>query len=196
MLRTIVNGISIAYERSGQGTPLVLLHGYPLDHSIWEPLVPWLEKGFDLIQPDLRGFGESNSAGADCSMADYAADLAGMLDHLGIQKAAVVGHSMGGYVALEFAYSQKTRMLGLGLVASQALADTAERKAARFLEAEDILAHGVKAVAESMSGKLTAKPELQIWLKELILRQRPEGLAGAVRAMAARPELDATALRV
>jgi len=169
--------------------PLVLLHGYPLDHSIWEPLAARLENEYDLIMPDLRGFGETQVAETDFKMSEYAADLAGLLDQLDIEKAAVVGHSMGGYVALEFVRAHPKRVLGLGLVSSQTLADTPERKAGRHQEAEAILAHGVKDVAEGMSGKLTAKPDLQAWLKELILRQRPAGLAGALRAMAERPDM-------
>ena len=188
MLKTKVNGISIAYERRGKGTPLVLIHGYPLDHTIWKSVVPLLEKEVDLILPDLRGFGESDAPGTDFSMSDYAADVVGLLDQLGIQKAAVAGHSMGGYVALAFARAYPGRVLGLGLVSSQAPADPPERKAARYQEAEHVMSHGVGEVAEAMSKKLTADAVLQAALKELILRQRPEGLAGALRAMAERPD--------
>ena len=188
MLTTRVNGISIAYERHGKGLPLVLLHGYPLDHSIWKPLVARLEGYFDLILPDLRGFGESETIGTSYAMSDYAADVAGLLDRLDIAKAAVVGHSMGGYVTLAFLRAYPGRLLGLGLVSSQALADTPEKKAGRYREAEAILAHGVRDVAEGMSGNLTGRPDLQAWLKELILRQPQAGLAGALRAMAERPD--------
>ena len=121
-------------------------------------------------------------------MADYAADVVGLLDKLDIEKATFTGHSMGGYVALAVARAYPERVLGLGLVSSQALADTPERKAGRNQEAEAIMTNGVKEVAEEMSGKLTAKPNLQIWLKELILHQHPEGLARALRAMAERPD--------
>ena len=188
MLITKVNGIKLAYERRGKGVPLALLHGYPLDHSIWAPLVPLLEDDFDLILPDLRGFGESRAKGTDFAMADCAADVAGLLGQLGIEKAALVGHSMGGYVALAFVHAYPGHVLGLGLVSSQTLADIPENKTGRYRQAEAILTSGVREVAEGMSGKLTAKPDLQAWLKELILRQRPEGLAGALRAMAERPD--------
>jgi 3-oxoadipate enol-lactonase len=188
MLKTIINGISIAYERHGRGIPLVLVHGYPLDHSIWKEVVPLLENDFDLILPDLRGFGESDIAGSNYLMADCAEDLAGLLDHLSIEKAAVTGHSMGGYVALAFASAFPGRVLGLGLVSSQTLADPPEKKASRHQEAEHVMAQGVKDVAEGMSVKLTADLSLQKSLKGLILRQRPEGLAGALRAMAERPD--------
>jgi pimeloyl-ACP methyl ester carboxylesterase len=188
MLKVKVNEVSIAYERRGKGMPLVLLHGYPLDHTIWEPVAAWLENDFDLILPDLRGFGESDAPKANYSMADLADDLAGILDQAGIQKAAVAGHSMGGYAALAFARAHPGRLLGLGLVSSQSLADTPERKTGRYQEAEGILARGVREVAEGMSVKLTAAPGLQARMKELILRQSPVGLADALRAMADRPD--------
>jgi len=188
MLKTNVNGIELAYERRGKGTPLVLVHGYPLDHTIWNPVVPLLENDFDLILPDLRGFGESEAPRTDYRLTDMAADIAGLLDSLGIEKAAVTGHSMGGYVALAFADLYPERLSGLGLVASQALADPPERKAARYQEAEHMLAHGVGEVAEGMSAKLSADSDLQATLKTLIMRQSPQGLAGALRAMAERPD--------
>jgi 3-oxoadipate enol-lactonase len=178
----------LAFERRGQGTPLVLLHGYPLDHSIWEPLVPMLEKDFDLILPDLPGFGESGQTTGSFGMADYAAVIAALLDSLGVWQTAIAGHSMGGYIALSFVRLYPQRTLGLGLVASQVLADPPEKKAARYQEAEDILVHGVQSTAEGMSAKLTTDPALQAKIKALILQQKPQGLAVALRAMADRPD--------
>jgi len=56
-----INGIELAYIRHGKGTPLVLLHGYPIDHHVWDRIIPFLENAFDLIIPDLRGFGQSTT---------------------------------------------------------------------------------------------------------------------------------------
>jgi 3-oxoadipate enol-lactonase len=98
-----INGIELAYARDGKGTPLVLLHGFPVDHHLWDDVVPLLTDTFDLIIPDLRGFGESATVNTPYTMDDFASDIDGLLDHLGIEKAAIVGHSMGGYVALAFA---------------------------------------------------------------------------------------------
>ena len=190
MFKAYVNGIELAYERCGRGTPLVLIHGYPLDHTIWNPVVPLLEASFDLILPDLRGFGQSGTVRIRFLLTDMAADIAALLDNLKIKTAVITGHSMGGYIALAFARCYPSRLLGLGLVASQALADAPERKAGRTQEEEHILAHGVWDVAEGMSIKLTADPVLQSKLKDLMLQQRPEGVAGALRAMADR--LDST----
>ena len=188
MFKTLVNGITLAYERSGHETPLVLVHGYPLDHTIWAPIVPLLENDFDLILPDLRGFGGSDVSRGDYRLTDLDADIATLLNSLKIGKTAIAGHSMGGYMALAFAHTYPERMLGLGLVSTQALADPPERKTARYQEAEHALAHGLKDIADNISVKLTGNTSLQAWLRELILRQRPEGLAGASRAMAERPD--------
>ncbi len=188
MLKTTLKGLSIAYERRGRGTPLVLLHGFPLDHSIWEPLIPLLEKKADVILPDLRGFGGSDISTADYRLDDVAGDIVLLLDQLKVDRALIVGHSMGGYVALTLAHSHPERVAGLGLVASQARADTPERKASRYQEAEQILVNGVTDVASWMSTRLTADHKLQSKLKKLILRQSPQGLAGALKAMADRAD--------
>ncbi len=190
MLKITLNGFELAYERRGHRMPLVLVHGYPLDHTIWEQIVPLLENDFDLILPDLRGFGESGTTRTPYQLSEMAADLAALLDVLKVNKTALAGHSMGGYVSLAFARAYPERLLGLGLVASQALADTPEKKVGRAQEAENVLAHGVGDVAEGMSVKLTTDPVLQTGLKELMLRQRPEGVAGALLAIAGR--LDST----
>ena len=102
MEKVNVNGIQIAYKRHGSGMPLVLLHGYPLDHTIWDEVIPLLENDFDLILPDLRGFGQSDQVESQYTIADMAADIAALLDELGIEKTYIAGHSMGGYVALAF----------------------------------------------------------------------------------------------
>jgi len=181
-----VNGIQIAYDRHGSGTPLVLLHGYPLDHTIWDEVVPLLEDGFDLIIPDLRGFGQSDLVEEQYTMADMAADVAALLDELGIGNAYIAGHSMGGYVALAFVRNYPERVLGLGLVSSQALGDSPERKDGRYATADEIMRTGVEPVVESMSPKLTPDERVQTFVRGLIAAQRPAGLANALKAMAER----------
>ena len=123
MEKVNVNGIQIAYIRKGTGVPLVLVHGYPLDHTIWNEVLPLLENDFDIILPDLRGFGSSDVIESQYKISDMAADIAGLLDQLGIEKAAIAGHSIGGYISLAFARAFPYHVAGLGLVASQALAD-------------------------------------------------------------------------
>ncbi len=188
MQKLSLNGIELAFERRGRGTPLVLIHGYPLDHTIWQSVSLLLENDFDLIMPDLPGFGESSAPSTNSLLPGMAEDIAALLDSLKIKKAALVGHSMGGYVTLAFARSFTGRLLGLGLVASQALADSPEKKVGRYQEAEHVLLHGVGDVAADMSTKLTDNPNLQAQLTELMMRQNPLGLAGALKAMAERQD--------
>ena len=187
-----VNSIQLAYERRGKGTPLVLLHGFPLDHHLWDEVVPLLEDSFDMIVPDLRGFGNSTTIDTPHSMDDYASDIARLLDHLNIQKAAIVGHSMGGYVALAFARLYPERVSGLGLVSSQVLADAPERKEGRYKSAADVSANGIGSVVESMAPKFTNDERLQAHARASMERQQPAAYIGALKAMAER--LDSTSL--
>ncbi len=196
MEKITVNGMKLAYFRRGKGIPLMLVHGYPLDHTIWDEVVPLLEEDFDLILPDLRGFGESqlveahglNAGESHYTLTDMAGDLLALLDYLGIEQTCMAGHSMGGYIALAFARAWPGRLCGLGLVASQARADTPERRQARYEAAAVILENGVEQVAEEMSCKLTPNVRVQARVRKLIEAQSPAGLAGALRAMAERQD--------
>jgi pimeloyl-ACP methyl ester carboxylesterase len=183
-----INGIQQAYSRSGQGMPLVLIHGYPFDHTIWYDMVPFLENDFELLLPDLRGFGLSGVVESPFTIADMASDIAGLLDHLDIEKAYIAGHSMGGYIALAFAQQYPKRVLGLGLVSTRAIADTPEQKQGRYAAADEVLRSGVQPVAESMPTKLTPDERVQAFVRSLIVAQRPAGLVGALKAMAERDD--------
>jgi pimeloyl-ACP methyl ester carboxylesterase len=186
MEKVNVNGVQIAYNRTGSGKPLVLVHGYPLDHTTWNEVVPLLKNDFDLILPDLRGFGQSDVVELQYKIVDMAADINSLLDHLGIEKTAIAGHSMGGYVALAFVRAYVERTLGLGLVSSQAPNDSPERKQGRYEAAAEVMKSGVKPVADSMSAKLSPDERVQAFVRDLIAAQRPAGLAGALKAMAER----------
>lgn len=183
-----VNDIELAYTRRGEGTPLVLLHGYPLDSHLWDDVAPLLEDTFDLILPDLRGFGKSTTVDSPYTMDDYASDIAGLLDQLGIQKAAIAGHSMGGYVALAFARLYSERVSGLGLVSSQVLADPPDRKEARYKSAVDVSANGIGGVVETMAPKFTSDERLQSFARATMERQQPAAFIGALKAMAERAD--------
>ena len=188
----IVNGIRLAYERRGTGIPLVLLHGYPLDHHLWDEVGPLLQDTFDLILPDLRGFGESSTVDSFYAMEDIASDIAALLDQLEIQKTAIAGHSMGGYVALAFMRVFPERVTGLGLVSTQVLADAPDRKEGRYKSAAEVADKGIASVVETMTPKFTSDPELQKFARESMERQQPSAYIGALKAMAER--VDSTPL--
>lgn len=100
----IVNGIKLAYWPTGDADapPLVLLHGRTDSHLTWGPLVAHFAKRFRVYRPDLRGHGASSYPGS-YGLPDMAEDIAGLLDHLGLAKASVLGHSLGGIVAYHLA---------------------------------------------------------------------------------------------
>ena len=186
--RVSINGVDLAYARRGTGASLLLIHGFPLDRTCWNELALLLEDEFDLILPDLRGFGQSGTVESIYSMADIASDLAGLLDHLKIEQAFVAGHSMGGYVALAFAHAHPDRVRGLALVSSQALPDAPERKQGRYKTAADVAEQGVRVVVEVMTSKLSSDPRVQAFVHEAMERQPASGMIGALKAMAERAD--------
>jgi pimeloyl-ACP methyl ester carboxylesterase len=103
----------------------------------------------------------------------------------------LVGHSMGGYISLAFGRAFPDRLLGLGMVASQAAADAPENKAARYETARKVEADGVGVVAESMPARLTSQPELIENLRRLILKMKPDGVIGDLQGIAERVEMSA-----
>ena len=187
-----INGIKLAYERRGKGTPLVLLHGYPLDHHLWDEIVPLLTDTFDLIIPDLRGFGESTTVETTYTMDDFASDIEGLLNQIDIRKAAIAGHSMGGYVALAFAQLYPERVSGFGLVSSQVVADPPDRKEGRYKSAAEVAEKGISGVVETMTPKFTFDPQGQAFARKIMERQQPAAYIGALKAMAER--VDSTPL--
>jgi 3-oxoadipate enol-lactonase len=179
---------SIAYVCCGQGKPLVLLHGYPLDHRIWDGLVPLLEHDFQLIIPDLRGFGQSKPIQDRCSISEMADDIAELIGHLDLSKVLIAGHSMGGYVSLAFARAYPDQLLGLGLIASQAIADSPDKKESRYLAVKQLEEFGVEIIAKNMAGKLTSSLLLQKKLYEMMISQPEAGIKNAIQALAGRPD--------
>lgn len=188
MMKFLHGQISLAYKRIGRGAPLILIHGFPLDHTIWDEVVPFLKDDFDLILPDLRGFGESDVVDAPYAMTDLADDLAALLDHLSLESAFLAGHSMGGYVALAFANAYPQRVRGLALVASQAAADAPERKAGRYAQARQIAEEGIGETVAGMTVKLTADERVRLVVHDLMRRQKPAGYIGSLHAMAERAD--------
>jgi pimeloyl-ACP methyl ester carboxylesterase len=181
--------VELFYTEQGQGIPVILLHGFPFDHSIWQPVVPLLEGHARLIMPDLRGFGQSPVTEGVYTMRLLAEDVACFMDKLELEKAVLVGHSMGGYISLAFAQAYPGRLLGLGLIATQAAADNPEKRQSRLKTANSVKRRGVKVVAQSMAPKLTPKTDLVQPLFDLMMRANRPAVMGALQGMAERSDL-------
>lgn len=191
-----INPVDLYYEEHGQGIPVIFLHGFPFDHSIWEPLVPMLRDRARLILPDLRGFGRSPVTDETYTMRLQAEDIARLMDRLEIEKGVLVGHSMGGYISLAFAQAYPNRLLGLGLVATQSAADSPERRQARYKTAEAVAHKGARVVASNMVSTLTPKVDLVEPISDLILKAPSAGIVGALKGMAERSDLTGDLSRI
>jgi 3-oxoadipate enol-lactonase len=178
----------LAYIRTGSGVPLVFLHGYPLDRTIWDTVTTMLEADFDVLAPDLRGFGASPVFPPTYALTDMAGDVLVLLNKLKLDSVVLAGHSMGGYVALALARAYPERVAGLALIASQAIADTPEKRQARYDTANLVAEQGVAAIAQAMPARLTPDERLHPRLKALISAQHADGVTGALLAMAERPD--------
>lgn len=184
-----LNPVDLYYEEYGNGVPLIFLHGFPFDHTIWLPLIPLLKNKARLILSDLRGFGKSPVLEGVYTMRLLAEDIFQLVNKLGIEKAILVGHSMGGYVSLAFAHAYPGQVAGLGLLATQAAADSPERRQSRYKTAEAVTRKGARVVASNMVNSLTPRIELREEINQLILRAHPAGIVGALKGMADRPDM-------
>lgn len=116
-MHLVRDGVSIEYETHGDpdDCPVILLHGLGADRRMWDPQIRrYPREGYFLVVPDIRGHGESSPV-SEFRIADCATDVAGLLDELDLEEAVVVGVSMGGIVAQQFAISRPDRVRGLVL---------------------------------------------------------------------------------
>lgn len=174
--------------------PLLLIHGYPFDHTMWFSTIASLGSKAKVIAPDLPGFGKAPPLfDSKPSITAYADFLADHLDENKHDKVAIAGMSMGGYVALAFAEKFRDRILGLGLISTQAAADTSEARQARKDMIEKIREKGPAVAADAIVPKVFAQnrpsnPELWKYLEQGAERAGTKGLTWALQAMAGRPD--------
>jgi len=189
-----IDDIQMAYTDTGVGRPVVLIHGYPFNRSLWNEQVAALSTSYRVIVPDLRGFGETDSSEGPATMNRMAQDVARLLDHLEISRAVVGGLSMGGYVALAFYKQFPARVRALVLADTRAQADTEEAKQTRAQHAEKALSEGMAGIADSMLPKLltpetvSKRPEIVKRVRDMMLKTKPEGAASALLGMADRDD--------
>ncbi|HVN69145.1 MAG TPA: alpha/beta hydrolase [Candidatus Binatia bacterium] len=152
----------------GDDCTVVLIHGFPLSREIWRTQFEALAKRARVVLPDMRGAGASSAPEGPYLMERLAADVAALLDSLGIERVAIAGHSMGGYVALAFARMFTERVTRLALVASRIRADSNEEAAAR------------RALADRIERENDVEPVISAYLPRLFA---PETLAKRTAAV-------------
>lgn len=189
-----INDINLAYTDVGTGPPIVLIHGYPFNRSLWTEQTEALNSKYRVVAPDLRGFGESDSSEGTATMARMAEDVAALMDALAIEQAVIGGLSMGGYVALAFARMFPARVKALVLADTRAQADSEEGKQTRHQQAEKALSEGMAGIADAMLPKLltpetvSKRPELVKRVRDMMLKTKPDGAAAALLGMAERDD--------
>ena len=170
-MRTLsLPGVELALADHGAGRPVVLIHGFPMDHSIWAQQIQSLAPRYRVIAPDLRGAGRSSVTPGKTTVEQWADDLAAMLDALKIAEPIVLGGlSMGGYVAFRFFKAHRPRLAGLILCDTKAVADTPQAAAGRLETAQRLEREGGQFLADTMLPRLLAPPPWMASRKSLIV---------------------------
>jgi pimeloyl-ACP methyl ester carboxylesterase len=185
--------MNLSYIEQGQGMPLVLLHGFPFNGSLWQHQMRSLSDACRVIVPDLRGFGRSEAAEGTYEMTLLAQDVLQLLDALAIQKAVIIGHSMGGYVTLALWRLAAERFSALGLVASHVWADSDAQRQGREQLIAQVMERGADAVVEALlprlfAPKLPKDAPIVRQARAMMLAARSISLTSALRGMMNRPD--------
>lgn len=196
MLKRIdIPGATLSVSDVGQGTPILFVHGFPLDHTMWREQIADLSRDHRCIAPDLRGFGQSVVTEGKVTMEQFADDLAALLNALAITEPVVLcGLSMGGYIAWQFARRHATRLKALILCDTRAAPDSSDAAASRLKLADDVVSLGPEVAVKAMLPRLITpgfKVREPLWVEEIrhvMLATNSHGIAAASRGMAERAD--------
>ena len=187
-----INGIKIDYRDTGAGLQVIFVHAFPLNQTMWDDQLVALQKVCRTITLDLRGFGRSDAPKDRYSMDRMASDIRELMSALDIDRAVLVGLSMGGYISLAFCRNYPDAVRALVLADTRASADTQEARERRLKSAEKAEREGVHAIAEDMIPLLLGQPSLERRpsvverVRSMIEANSSRGVAGAQRGMAER----------
>ncbi len=192
-----LNGANIFYQVSGQGTPLLLIHGFPLSGELFQGQLSGLSSQFQVITPDLRGFGKSTTPSAQGSIVTYAQDIIALMDHLGIKKAIIGGHSMGGQITLELYREAPERFLGMILIDTNAMPATIEEQAEWPAFGVQAATLGVPSIVPTITPQMLTGlerllvPGATTEMMDILAEASLPGVEGGAQALATRPDYTA-----
>lgn len=190
-----VNDFNLSYNDVGEGEiPVVFLHGFPFDKTMWQKQLDYLQTTHRVIACDIRGFGKSKDEESHLSMDLFANDLILFIDKLGFEKVIICGLSMGGFITLNAIKRFPSRFEALILCDTQCVADTHDIKVQRYKTIEDIKEYGVTNFNEGFIKKvfhedsLTNKPELVEQLRSVVFSNSQHIITQGLTALAERSE--------
>lgn len=191
-----LNGVKINYQERGfpQGLPVVFIHGFPFNNTMWSSQMMALPQEYRAVSFDVRGHGESDIADGQYSIELFTDDLISLLDHLDIRQAALCGLSMGGYIALRAVERHPDRVRALVLCDTRSEADSNEAKIKRASQVRAVKSHGVKPFAESFVKAVLApetfskNPKIVATVQSVIESTSPLSICGTLLALAARTD--------
>lgn len=195
-MRVPINGIHLNYVERGlpQGYPVIFLHGFPFNHTMWDPQMMALPHEVRAIAFDFRGHGSSDVGDGQYFLEFFVDDLFALMDHLGIASAALCGLSMGGYVALRAAQREPGRVRALVLADTRSEADSNESKVKRAHQSTMVRLRGVEAFADEFLKAVLAPETLAKNLpvaekvRAMITANSAAGIAGTLLALATRTD--------
>lgn len=184
---------TLIFREAGLGFPVVLLHGFPFDHTIWSGQQDALSEAYRVIAPDLRGHGQSPVPAGVYTMDACARDVLALLDTLDIERAVWAGHSMGGYITMAALRLAPERIAGVALVATHPHPDTDDKRQGRLATAQQVLDEGSGVMVEAMRPNMFAPQfdtgsEVAQAIYDVMRSTAPPAVAGALRGMAQRPD--------
>ncbi|MBK5279469.1 MAG: alpha/beta hydrolase [Bacteroidia bacterium] len=182
---------SIYHEEQGKGPVLVFLHGFCENHEIWDDFIPTLSLHFKVITLDLPGFGESPSLKTAFTIKEVSQAVIAFLELLHIQKSIIIGHSLGGYIALALAEERPDLVEGLCLFNSTALADSEEKKLNRNKAMEFVVRNGVEPFVDTfVPGLFAQKDQKNIpKVNRIASSTSKNSLLAYLKAMSDRPDM-------
>lgn len=190
-----VNNINLSYDDFGEGSiPIVFLHGFPFDKSMWQEQLDFLKSTHRVIALDIRGFGKSTDEESHLSMDLFANDLILFIDKLGLEKVIICGLSMGGFIALNAMKRFPSRFEALILCDTQCIADSYDVKANRYKTISDIKEFGASNFSEGFIKKvfhessITEKPEMVEQLRKVVFSNSQHIITQGLVALAERSE--------
>lgn len=196
MKNILYKNTSISYTDSGEGNAIVLLHGFLENKKMWNDYVALFSEGYRVITIDLLGHGESDSLGYVHSMEDNANVVQEVLKHLKIEKATILGHSMGGYVGLAFAELFPKNINKLVLLNSTSKADSHEKKINRNRAIKAVKQNYVNFVSLAIGNLFSENNRTRLadeieQAKEQALKTPLQGIVASLEGMKVRKDREA-----